>query len=99
MADFSPTSNHVWTVAEAKARLSELLRRAREHGPQRIGTRVQYVVIAAEEWDAISPSRPPIGRWLVENMPRHTILEPPDRRDPPRPIPFASKGVISEDVK
>jgi hypothetical protein len=47
MADSRPTSEHVWTVAEAKARLSELLRRAREKGPQRIGTRVQYVVIAS----------------------------------------------------
>jgi prevent-host-death family protein len=94
MADSRPTSEHVWTVAEAKARLSELLRRAREKGPQRIGTRVQYVVIAAEQWDAMSPSRPPMGRWLVANMPRHTNLEPPDRRDPPRPIPF-----VSEDVK
>jgi prevent-host-death family protein len=99
MSESSPTSDHVWTVAEAKARLSELLRRARDHGPQRIGTRAQYVVIAAEEWDAMSPSHLPIGPWLVENMPRHTILEPPDRRDPPRPVPFASEEVISEDAK
>ena len=99
MTDSSSTSECVWTVAEAKARLSELLRRAREKGPQRIGTRAQCVVIAAEQWDAMSPSRPTIGRWLVENMPRHTILEPPDRRDPPRPIPFAGVEVKSEDVK
>ena len=99
MAQSSPTSDHVWTVAEAKARLSELLRRARDHGPQRIGTRVQYVVIAAEDWDAMSPSRPPIGRWLVENMPRHTVLEAPDRRDPPRPIPFAGEEDMSEDIQ
>lgn len=91
MTDVSPTSEHVWTVAEAKARLSEVLRRARDDGPQRIGTRVQYVVIAAEQWDAMSPARPPMGRWLLENMPRHTTLEPPDRRDPPRPVPFVSE--------
>ena len=28
-----------WTVAEAKARLSEILRLASEEGPQRIGTK------------------------------------------------------------
>ena len=30
--------HRVWTVAEAKARLSEVLRLAEEEGPQRIGT-------------------------------------------------------------
>ena len=30
--------NRTWTVAEAKARLSEILRLAEEEGPQRIGT-------------------------------------------------------------
>ncbi len=32
-------SHRVWTVAEAKARLSEILRLAEEEGPQRIGAR------------------------------------------------------------
>ena len=31
--------NRTWTVAEAKARLSEILRLAEEEGPQHIGTR------------------------------------------------------------
>ncbi|MYD66171.1 MAG: hypothetical protein F4X26_09390 [Chloroflexi bacterium] len=33
--------------------------------------------------------RIPLGQWLVENMPRGTNLELPDRRDSDRPIPFA----------
>ena len=45
----------VWTVAEAKARLSEVLRLSEEEGPQRIGTRKCYVVVpekclAGAEW-------------------------------------------------
>ena len=97
MAGPSPVSDCVWTVAEAKARLSELLRCARDNGPQRIGTRAQCVVIAAEQWDALLRPRPPIGRWLLKNIPRDTTLDPPGRRDPPRPIPFVSEEVSSED--
>ena len=77
-----------WTVADAKARLSEVLRRAREEGPQRIGVRDQYVVVSAEAWDARSAAQPPLGRWLVENLPRGADLAPPDRSDPPRRVPF-----------
>ncbi len=35
----------VWTVTEAKARLSEILRLSEEEGPQRIGTRKSFVVV------------------------------------------------------
>jgi len=41
-----------WTVAEAKARLSELMERARSAGPQTItkNGRDAVVVVSAEEW-------------------------------------------------
>ena len=35
-------SRRVWTVAEAKARLSEVLRLAEEEGPQRIGASANW---------------------------------------------------------
>ena len=95
----------VWTVAEAKARLSEVLRLSEEEGPQRIGTRKCYVVVPEDVWQGRngqarresgpeskgedSPTRMPLGRWLVENMPRGIELEIPDRKkDKDRPIPF-----------
>ena len=78
----------VWTVAEAKARLSEALRRASEVGPQRIGTRTSYVLVPEALWLAVSERRPSLGRWLVDNVPRGTELPPVDRRDPPRSLPF-----------
>ncbi len=42
-----------WTVAEAKAKFSEVLERARSDGPQAITRhgRAAAVVVAAEEWE------------------------------------------------
>ncbi|HLK03656.1 MAG TPA: type II toxin-antitoxin system Phd/YefM family antitoxin [Candidatus Acidoferrum sp.] len=42
-----------WTVAEAKAKFSEVLERAEKEGPQRITKhgRETAVVVSAEEWD------------------------------------------------
>ena len=78
----------VWTVADAKARLSEILRLAEEEGPQRIGTRRPFVVVPERVWEARSPSRPPLGRWLVDNIPRGANLEIPFGRESRREIPF-----------
>ncbi len=77
----------VWTVAEAKARLSEVLRFSETEGPQRIGRRRAFVVVPEEVWQAQRPERKPLGQWLIENMPRGIELELPDRRSN-RPIPF-----------
>ena len=90
----------VWTVAEAKARLSEVLRLSEEEGPQRIGTRKCYVVVPEDVWqdqnvqsdresgEEKSPPRKPLGQWLIENMPCGVELELPNRKGPDRPIPF-----------
>jgi hypothetical protein len=79
-----------WTVAEAKARLSEILRLASEEGPQRIGAKKPYVVVPEEEWLKRAAPPIPLGRFLVENLPRgYDDLELPDRAEPDRPSPFA----------
>ena len=63
----------VWTVAEAKARLSEILRLAETEGPQRIGKRSSFVVVPERVWqEHAPPERMPLGQWLVENTPRGT---------------------------
>lgn len=77
-----------WTIAEAKARLSELLRLARKDGPQYIGTKKSFVVISEEEWLLLKRPKKPLGRWLIENMPTVGELELPDRNEPDREIPF-----------
>ena len=79
-----------WTVAQAKARLSEILRLAEEEGPQRIGVRSRFVVVPEHMWrDREQPERIPMGQWIIQNWPRGIELELPDRRDPEREIPFA----------
>jgi len=58
-------------------------------GPQRIGSNPRYVVVTEDEWLKRAEPRIPLGRWLVENMPRIGDLELPDRAEPERPPPFA----------
>ena len=78
----------IWTVAEAKARLSEILRLAEKEGPQRIGARKAFVVVPEHTWLTQASHRKPLGRWLVDNMPRGIALEVPKRREPEREVPF-----------
>ena len=82
----------VWTVAEAKARLSEILRLSVDEGPQRIGVRNSYVVVPEHIWKAQSTPRKPLGRWLIDNIPRGTNLDIPADRTSLREIPFADGG-------
>ena len=84
-------SRRVWTLAEAKARLSEVLRLSEVEGPQRIGTRRPFVVVPADVWDAKTRPRKQLGRWLIENTPRGTDLMPPSRQDLEREIPFVEE--------
>lgn len=83
--------DHRWTVAEAKARLSEILRLADEEGPQRIGVRRTFVVMSERMWRRHAPAREPLGRWLVENLPRGVDLDVPAERGSSRGIPFVSE--------
>lgn len=77
-----------WTVAEAKAQLSKILKLSETQGPQRIGIHKRFVVIPEASWVEHQPARRiPLGKWLVENLPRGANLEPPDRRSH-RIIPF-----------
>lgn len=90
MAARYPEPRRVWTVAQAKARLSEVLRLAEEEGPQHIGMRRSFVVVPAGAWYANTPPRRPMGQWLVDNMPRGTNLDIPKDRKSRREIPFAA---------
>ena len=78
-----PDTRRVWTVAGAKARLSEILRLAESEGPQQIGIRNPCVVVPADAWYAKAPQRKPLGQWLIENVPRGANLEIPRDRDFP----------------
>jgi prevent-host-death family protein len=71
----------MWTVQEAKAKLSHVLQRAREGEPQVIGAQEPCVVISLTEYRRLTErdEEPHLGRWLVENAPRVGDLELPPR--------------------
>lgn len=83
------SSCRVWTIAQAKARLSEVLRLAEEEGPQLIGKRRQFIVVPASDWYAKNSPRQPVGQWLINNMPRGTNLASHSDRKTKRQVPFA----------
>ncbi len=80
----------MWTVQEAKAKLSEVLKRAKQGEPQVIGAQDPCVVISMEEYRRLSSrdGEPHLGKWLVDNAPRGFELELPPREDD-QPDPFA----------
>ncbi len=90
MPDRTPKPRRIWTVAEARARLSEVLRLSEEEGPQRIGRRRSCVVVPAAEWEANARPRPPLGQWLVDTLPRGANFDPPRERGSARAVPFAA---------
>jgi antitoxin Phd len=49
-----------WKLEDAKARFSEVVRRAREHGPQRVTVRGHdaVVVMSVEEFERLAPQKP-----------------------------------------
>ena len=83
------TSDKPWPVQAAKAKLSEILRRARAGKPQIIGTTEPCVVVSADEWRRVSGAKETLGRWLVATAPRGAPLDLPERKGSRRGDPFA----------
>ena len=78
-----------WTVRDAKDKLSEVLRCAREQGPQLIGRHGTCVVVSKEEWDAATQPGESMISWLINNSPGVEIDLPERGESSHRPIPFA----------
>ena len=59
-------STHTWTVAEAKAKFSELINKAKAEGPQKITRhgRTTAVIVAAEEWERKSERKGNLAEFL-----------------------------------
>ena len=60
-----------WQLQDAKARFSELVKRAREQGPQHVTVRgaPAVVVISEEEFARLTSSRPSIVDHILEGPP------------------------------
>ena len=69
-----------WRLQDAKARFSELVRRAREKGPQRVTVHGKdaVVVVDAEEWDRLK--KPVSGKDIVEALANSPLRDVPFER-------------------
>jgi prevent-host-death family protein len=56
----------MWTISNAKAQLSEVLRRARDGEPQVIGTNHPCVIIAKSAFDAMTGNNNSKNQWLTD---------------------------------
>jgi prevent-host-death family protein len=79
----SKTGPGEWTLAEAKARFSEVVDRAGTDGPQTI-TRHGHkavVIVAAEEWERKSRRRGNLAEFLATSPLRQSGLDVQRRTD------------------
>ncbi|MGA2081365.1 MAG: type II toxin-antitoxin system Phd/YefM family antitoxin [Holophaga sp.] len=69
--------NQTWTVAKAKARLSEVIEQARTAGPQVItrNGRTAVVVVSAEEWERKSHRPGNLAEFFAESPLRDSGLD------------------------
>jgi prevent-host-death family protein len=60
-----------WQLQDAKARFSELVKRAREQGPQHVSVRGEpaVVVVSEEDFARLTSSRPSIVDHILEGAP------------------------------
>ena len=62
-----------------------------EEGPQRIGSRKSFVVVPEDVRRAHATPREPLGRWLVDDLPRGANLDFAGDRESRRKIPFTDE--------
>ena len=70
-------ATHKWTVAEAKAKFSEVIERAQSHGPQTItrNGRRAAVVVNAEEWERKTKRRGSLAEFFASSPLRGSGLQ------------------------
>ena len=86
-------SEKIWPIAEAKARLSEILRLAEEEGPQQVGLKNTFVIVPKKDWIPATSMPLPLGEFIMKFRPPPRPGEPgleiPSRKEErERPIPF-----------
>lgn len=77
-----------WTVAEAKAKFSELVDKARSDGPQVITKhgRTAAVVVSAEEWERKTHRPGNLAEFFAESPLRGSGLKASRVKDGPRKV-------------
>jgi prevent-host-death family protein len=77
-----------WTVAEAKAKFSEVIDRARSKGPQIVtrSGRKAVVVVSAEEWDRKTKRVGNLAEFFASSPLRGSGVRVTRRKDSPRKV-------------
>lgn len=77
-----------WTVAEAKAKLSEVIERAREEGPQTVTRhgRAAAVVVSPEEWERKTKRIGSLADFFAASPLRGARLKIKRAKDRPRRV-------------
>ena len=80
------TTSDTWTVAEAKAKFSEVIDRAETKGPQTVTRhgRTAAVIVAAEEWERKTKRTGNLAEFLAASPLRGSGLKIRRRKDRPR---------------
>ena len=78
----------IWTVAEAKAKFSELIDRATKKGPQTVtrNGRTAAVVVAPEEWERKAKRSGNLAEFLAHSPLRQSRLRVERRKGHPRKV-------------
>lgn len=88
LAEIDDMSASNWTVAEAKARLSELLEQARSEGPQTITKhgRTAAIVVSPEEWDRKTKRTGNLAEFFATSPLRDSGMEIERKKERPRKV-------------
>jgi prevent-host-death family protein len=83
-------NDHTWTVAEAKAKFSEVIEHARTSGPQMVtkNGRASAVVVSVEEWERKTRRTGNLATFFAESPLRNSDLVLDRVNDPPRALDF-----------
>ena len=81
-------SDDTWTVAEAKAKFSEVIEKAQSGGPQTItrNGRKTVVVVAAEEWERKTKRVGNLAEFFAASPLRQSGIQIRRIRDRPRKV-------------
>ena len=77
-----------WTVADAKAKFSEVIDRAARQGPQTVtrNGRAAAVIVAPEEWERRTRRTGNLAEFLGKSPLRQSNLRIARRKDRPRKV-------------
>jgi prevent-host-death family protein len=77
-----------WTIAQAKAKFSEVVEKAQSNGPQTITRRgrTAVVVVAAEEWDRKTKRSGNLAEFFTSSPLRGSEIDLTRRKDKARKV-------------